>query len=73
MESLFTHSYAEIAEMLGLEKTFQAKIIYQNLIKGVSDFNSMTSLPKALRDRLSSAYGSALSSKQSGEMMMAML
>ena len=63
MESLFTHSYAEIAEMLGLEKTFQAKIIYQNLIKGVSDFNSMTSLPKALRDRLSSAYGSALSSK----------
>ena len=63
MESLFCKSNEEIASILNLEKPFQAKIIYQNLIRGVFDFNAMTSLPKALRERLSAERGSALSSK----------
>ena len=63
MKSLFAKKAEEIARELKLEKTFQARIIYQNLIKGIADFNEMTSLPKALRERLSGAYGSALSSK----------
>ncbi len=54
MESLFCKSNDEIVSILGLEKPFQAKIIYQNLIKGIYGFNSMTSLPKALRERLES-------------------
>ncbi len=63
MESLFCRSNEEIAKSLCLEKPFQAKIIYQNLIKGISDFDAMTSLPKTLRERLSAEYGNALSSR----------
>ncbi len=61
MESLFCRNDREIMEELGLDKPFQARIIMQNLVKGTADFNAMTSLPKAMRERLSSEYGSALS------------
>ncbi len=61
-ESLFARTYDEIASVLGLEKKFQARIIYQNMVKGV-DFHDMTSLPAALRDELAGRYGSVFSSK----------
>ena len=54
MESLFCKTNEEIMSILGLDKPFQAKIVYQNMIKGISDFGAMTSLPKALRERLQS-------------------
>ena len=63
MESLFARSFDSIAEILGLEKRFQARIVYQNLIKGVVGFDQMTSLPKSERERLCAAFGTALSSK----------
>ena len=45
-----------------MDKKFQAKIVYQNLIKGVTDFKDMSSLPKAMRERLEKNHTSALSS-----------
>lgn len=63
MESLFCRSYDDIAAILGLEKPFQAKIVYQNLIKSIFDFNEMTSLPKALRERLCRERDTALTSR----------
>ena len=45
-----------------MDKLFQAKIIYQNLIKGITDFNDMTSLSKEMRQRLSEKYPTLLSS-----------
>lgn len=63
MESLFCRSNEDVVSILGLDKPFQAKIIYQNLVKGIFDFNSMTSIPKALRERLSAERGTALSSR----------
>ena len=49
--------------ILSLDKPFQARIIRDNLIKGVTSFDEMTSLPKALRERLSKERGSALTGK----------
>lgn len=46
-------------EKLGLEKKFQARIVKEFLVKGVDEFEKMTSLPKKVRERLA---GSALSS-----------
>ncbi len=63
MESLFCLKNEDIVRILALDKPFQAKIIHQNLVKGVFDFSQMTSLPKALRERLSEKQGSALSGK----------
>ncbi len=63
MESLFCINNEKMMAILGLEKPFQAKIIYQNLVKGIIDFNTMTSLPKALRERLSEERGSALTGR----------
>lgn len=62
MATLYCKSNEELKEYLQLEKPFQAKIVYQFLIKGVTDFNLMTSLPKAIRERLSQSHPSALSS-----------
>ncbi len=59
--SLFCRKNEEICSLLGLEKPFQAKIIYQNMIKGIGSFQEMTSLPKALRERLDNEHGSAFS------------
>ena len=63
MESLFCINNEKMMAILGLEKPFQAKIIYQNLVKGIIDFNTMTSLPKDLRERLSEERGSALTGR----------
>ena len=49
--------------ILSLDKPFQARIIRDNLIKGVTSFDEMTSLPKALRERLSKGRGSALTGR----------
>lgn len=60
MATLYAKSFQEIQELLALDKPFQAKIVYQNLIKGVTYFSMMTSLPKATRERLSSKHEDAL-------------
>jgi 23S rRNA (adenine2503-C2)-methyltransferase len=63
MATLYCKSSEELIEYLSLDKAFQAKIVYQNLIKGITKFEDMTSLPKALRERLSSKHVDAMSSK----------
>lgn len=60
MATLYAKSFQEIQELLALDKPFQAKIVYQNLIKGLTCFSMMTSLPKSIRDRLSSKHEDAL-------------
>ena len=60
MATLYAKNYSEIAELLSLDKPFQAKIVYQNLIKGVTRFEDMTSLPKAVRERLTAKHEDAL-------------
>ncbi len=60
MATLYAKSFQEIQELLTLDKPFQAKIVYQNLIKGITSFSMMTSLPKATRERLSSKHEDAL-------------
>ncbi len=62
MPQLYCIDNNELSALLGLEKPFQAKIIRSFLDKGVTDFEKMTSLPKDVRQRLSSAYPDALSS-----------
>ncbi len=65
MDKIFLYgaSPTEIYETLNLDKKFQAKQIYQWLIKGVTDFNLMSNLSKALRERLTNEFGSAITSK----------
>lgn len=63
MATLYCLTNDEIKEYLGLEKDFQAKIVYSFLTKGVTDFSHMTSLPKAIRERIIKDHPSALSSK----------
>lgn len=60
--SLFAKTPAQIAQILGLEKAFQGKQIYQWLVKGAQSFNDMTNLPKSLRESLGSQYPSIFSS-----------
>ena len=62
MATLFCKSQEELIEYLSLDKPFQTKIIYQNLIKGVTRFDQMTSLPRAMRERLSAKHVDAMSS-----------
>lgn len=62
-KSILTESCGQIAEDLRLDKPFQAKIIYHALISGITEFENITSLPKALRERLKSEHGSLLSSR----------
>ena len=63
MSQLYCIENTELQALLGLEKPFQAKIVRSFLDKGVTDFREMTSLSKAERERLSSAFPSALSTK----------
>ncbi len=63
MPQLYCMENDELVTLLDLEKPFQAKIVRSFLDRGVTDFNKMTSLPKAERERLSSLYPSALSTK----------
>ncbi len=51
-KSLYGMKTEEIMESLGLEKRYQAKIVRDNLIKGVTEFSKMTSLSKKDRERL---------------------
>lgn len=60
MATLYAKSFPELQELLALDKPFQAKIVYQNLVKGITDFSLMTSLSKATRERLSSKHKDAL-------------
>lgn len=52
MASLFAKTGNEIAEILGLSKSFQGKQIYKHLVDGVYDFEEMTDLPLLLRKSL---------------------
>lgn len=63
MDPLYCLTNEELKQQLGLEKDFQSKIVYSFLIKGVTDFNKMTSLPSSLREKISSRFPSALSSR----------
>ena len=63
MESLLCKTDKDLMSILSLDKPFQARIIRDNLIKGVTSFDEMTSLPKALRERLSKERGSALTGR----------
>lgn len=53
----------EILGALGLEKTFQGKQVYKWLVRGVSNFEEMTDLPKPLRFRLGEAMPRLASSE----------
>ncbi len=61
--SLYGLSIDQIYNTLNLEKKFQAKQIYQWLIKGVTDFNLMSNISKTERERLVNEYKSPISSK----------
>ena len=61
MPQLYCIENDELMTVLGLEKPFQAKIVRSFLDRGVTDFRCMTSLPKAVRQKLSDLYPSALS------------
>ena len=63
METLLCKTDKDLMSILSLDKPFQARIIRDNLIKGVTSFDEMTSLPKALRERLSKERGSALTGR----------
>ena len=60
--SLFAKTPDRITEILGLEKSFQGKQIYQWLVRGASSFGEMTNLSKALRQELSEKFSSVFSS-----------
>lgn len=61
--SIFAKNPTELSELLGLEKTFQGKQVYQWAVKGVESFDAMTNLPKVLRERLCAEHPSTFSSK----------
>ena len=57
---LYTLSIEELMQSLHFEKKFQARIVRDNLVKGITDFSKMTSLSKKDRERL--AYDAMTSS-----------
>ena len=61
--SLFAKTPDQIARILGLEKSFQGKQIYQWLVRGASSFEEMTNLSKALRQELSQRFPAVFSSQ----------
>ena len=63
MESLYAKSNEELISILSLDKPYQAKIVRQFLLKGVTSFNDMTSLSKKDRERLSALFPSTFSSR----------
>ena len=63
MTGLYCIENEELQRILELDKPFQAKIVRSFLDKGVTDFSKMTSLPRETRERLSSLYPSALTTK----------
>ena len=61
--SLFAKKPSEITDLLGLDKPFQGRQVYQWLVRGARGFDEMTNLPKALRQRLTEEHPSLFSSK----------
>ncbi len=61
--SIFAKNPAELTQLLGLDKGFQGKQVYQWAVKGAGSFETMTNLPKVLRERLSNEHPSTFSSK----------
>ena len=61
--SLFAKKSSEITELLGLEKSFQGKQVYQWLVRDARSFDEMTNLPKALRHKLAEEHPSFFSSR----------
>lgn len=52
----------EIAIACGLDEAYRAKQLYSWIVKGAPGFESMTNLPKDLRDQLEQRFGSLRSS-----------
>lgn len=62
-KSLYGLKPNELLGALGLAKAYQGKQIYQWLVRGVTSYDEMTNIPKTLREELSSAMPSFMSSK----------
>ena len=65
--SLFAKTPDQITGILGLEKSFQGKQIYQWLVREASSFEEMTNLSKSLRQELSEKFPSVFSSSVAAE------
>ena len=63
MPSLYAKNIDELNAELKFEKPFQAKQLYSWLIKGVTDLDKMSNLPKKERERIAHLYPSLISSK----------
>lgn len=61
--SLFAKTPEEIAGILGFEKPFMGKQVYQWLVKGATSFDQMTNLSKAVRNKCSAIVPSIYSSQ----------
>lgn len=62
-ESLFAKTPEEISSVLGFEKAFMGKQVYQWLVKGATSFNQMTNLSKAVRQKCSEMFPCVYSSQ----------
>lgn len=62
-KSLYGMKPNELLGALGLEKAYQGKQVYQWLVRGVSDFDGMSNLPKGTRAALREAMPSLTSSE----------
>ncbi len=60
--SIFAKNPLQLSQMLGLEKPYQGRQVYRWAAKGVESFDSMTNLPKDLRERLVREHPSTFSS-----------
>lgn len=63
MPSLYAKTPDELVQCLSLEQKFRGGQIYSWLIKGVTDFDSMSNLSAKDRERLKALYPSCISSK----------
>ncbi|NCC64735.1 MAG: 23S rRNA (adenine(2503)-C(2))-methyltransferase RlmN, partial [Spirochaetia bacterium] len=61
-KSLYGLDEATLVAILGLQKAFSGKQIFNWLVKGVTSFDQMTNLSKAERERLKALMGSPCSS-----------
>ena len=63
MNSLYAKGPSELEKIVKPEKSFQAKQLYSWLIKGVTDYDEMTNLPKKFREHLQKDFPSVISSR----------
>lgn len=61
--SVYAKTTSQLTELLGLEKQFQGKQIYQWIVRGACCFDEMTNLSKALRQDLSEKFPRLCSSE----------